>query len=278
MTNPTDSLEALSSSLRGVDAVVTGASRGLGLGFARVLAAAGARVWMTSELESELHQAADQVVAEGGAVEVRVVDLLDRDEVADFAIDVRAKASRLRAVVNAAAILEFVSGREMTADHWDRTIAINLTAPMLLTRDLLPGLARDGGSIINVSSRAGIEGFVDESAYCASKFGLEGLTRCLALELADAGISANTLSPGVRIKPTSLTTEDVGSVSPEERAEWNDPVILAPAFLYLASLRGNPSGYRFDAFALTRALEKHGPEYVSGRPAEFAQWSPPTNS
>ena len=189
-------------SLEGVDALVTGASRGLGFGIARAFAAAGTRVWLVAELEDELHAAAEQISEQGGQVEARVVDLADREQ--RMALADELSAAPLRVLVNNAAILERQAVADLEAEHWDRTLAVNLTAPVLLTRDLMPVLKRDGGSIINISSRAGVLGFSDQAAYCASKFGMEAFTRCLALELDGTRVSVNTVTPGLPIKPTSL--------------------------------------------------------------------------
>ena len=170
-------------SLADVDALVTGASRGLGFGIARAYAAAGARVWLVAEVEDELRVAADEIGEIGGRVEARVVDLANEKRRSGLASELAAE-SGFRVLVNNAAILDRRTISELSKDHWDRTLAVNLTAPVLLTRDLLPTLTRGGGSIINVSSRAGVLGFGRQAAYCASKFGIEAFTRCLALESA----------------------------------------------------------------------------------------------
>jgi NAD(P)-dependent dehydrogenase (short-subunit alcohol dehydrogenase family) len=105
--------------------------------------------------------------------------------------------------------------------------------------------ARHAGVIINVSSQSGVKGFIGESAYCPSKFGLEGLTATLALELAPFGLCVVTVHPGINMHtPMSETTYDEAA-----RASWRDPAELAPAFVSLAE-RVNPriSGQRFSAW------------------------------
>ena len=99
-----------------------------------------------------------------------------------------------------------------------------------------------------------VRGFGAQAAYCASKFGLEAFTRCLALELRGLRVSVNTVTPGLHIKPTSLTRSEVTETDAAERSAWNDPTELAPAFRFLAGLRGTVSGFRFDAHKLTRSL------------------------
>jgi NAD(P)-dependent dehydrogenase (short-subunit alcohol dehydrogenase family) len=105
-----------------------------------------------------------------------------------------------------------------------------------------------GGSLIFVSSRSGIEGFADETAYCAAKHALEGFSKCLALEGAPHGILSVTITPGMYMRtPMSETT-----YPPELREKWVDPMELAPAFAYLATRPMHRSGERLDAWALSR--------------------------
>lgn len=268
----------MTHSLAAWDAVVTGAGRGLGRGVARALARAGVRVWMCADDGAELERTAKLIAEEGGDARPSVVDLADSAQCIAFAATVAEGAGRLRAVVSNAAVLERVAVEDLSLDQWNHTFAVNLTAPFLLARELVPRLDPSGGSVINVSSMAGVRPAALESAYCASKFGIEALTRCLALELRDRPVSVNTITPGIRIKPTSLSEEQAFRVALEERRAWNDPDRIAPAFLWLAGLRGEVSGCRFDARALTEALGRHGPDGVLNRihqldEARSAQWS-----
>jgi NAD(P)-dependent dehydrogenase (short-subunit alcohol dehydrogenase family) len=128
-----------------------------------------------------------------------------------------------------------------------------------------------GGSIINVSSRAGVLGFKDEAAYCTSKFGIEGLTRALAVEHTGSPVSINTVTPGLKIKPTSMTEETFEKLSDEERKAWSNPSEIVPAFVYLAGQRGEVSGYRFDARVLTEAIRNEGFDMDLARAKELAE-------
>jgi NAD(P)-dependent dehydrogenase (short-subunit alcohol dehydrogenase family) len=107
--------------------------------------------------------------------------------------------------------------------------------------------------------------FVGEAAYCAAKFGMEAFSQVLALELGSGSISVNTVTPGLRIKPTSLTDAEVRRLPERERESWNDPAEIMPAFLFLAGLRGQVTGRRFDAAELTTALRTWGPETTLSR-------------
>ena len=262
------------ASVEGVDALVTGAGRGLGRGIAIALAAAGARVWLVSEVTDELEWTAAGIRDAGGRVEVCPADLSVANERGRLARKVLDGAARLRAIVNNAGVLERQPVESLDREHWDRTMSVNLEAPVFLTRDLLPRLRRDGGSVVNVSSRAGVCGFAGQTAYCASKFGIEAFTRCLALELAGSPVSVNAVTPGMYLKPTSLTRREAERADAGTRARWEDPVKLGPAFVFLAGLRGQVTGCRFDAMVLTQALERWGPEGVVSRAGEVAEYGP----
>ena len=258
----------------GVDVLVTGAGRGLGRGVARAMAAAGARVWLVSEVREELEWTASDIRAAGGEAHVFVADLGREDARRGLVDTLRERAPGLRVIVNNAGVLEREPVASLDAAHWRRIMSVNLEAPVFLTRDLLPVLRDEGGSVINVSSRAGTGAFARQTAYCASKFGVEAFTRCLALELDGSPISINTVTPGLPIKPTSLTRRDAERTDAATRARWRDPVKLGPAFLFLAGLRGQISGCRFDAWTLTRALEQWGARGVMNHVPEIAEYAP----
>ncbi len=238
------------------------------------MAAAGARVWLVSEVPEELEWTASDIRSAGGEAHILVTDLGRDDARKGLARTLRKEARKLRVIVNNAGVLEREPVASLDAAHWRRIMSVNLEAPVFLTRDLLPLLGEEGGSVINVSSRAGTGAFPRQAAYCASKFGMEAFTRCLALELAGLPISANTVTPGLPIKPTSLTQSDAEDADAATRAGWRDPIRLGPAFLFLAGLRGQISGCRFDAWTLTRALEQWGTRGMMNRIHEIAEYTP----
>lgn len=258
----------------GVDVLVTGSGRGLGRGIAQAMAAAGARVWLVAEVPEELDWTASDIRSAGGEAHILVADLGREDERNGLVRALRREARSLRVIVNNAGVLERQPVASLDAAHWRRVMSVNLEAPVFLTRDLLPLLGDEGGSVINVSSRAGTGAFASQAAYCASKFGMEAFTRCLALELAGSPISANTVTPGLSIKPTSLTQRDAERADAAMRAGWRDPAGLGPAFLFLAGLRGQISGCRFDAWTLTQALERWGTRGVMTRFHQIAEYTP----
>ena len=229
--------------LAGRKIVVTGAARGLGRAVAEGFARLDATLFVGDRLP----------VTGLGNARVYEVDLGDRVACWRFVQSVQADSGGIDVLVNNAAILV----RELVEDtkerHWDETLAVNLTAPFVLIQGFLPGMRRKGGSIINVSSRAGVDGFGRQAAYCASKFGIEGLTRAVAAELDGEPISVNTITPGARIKPTMMTVEEEAALEPDA-VTWGSADKLFPAFLHLALARGEPTGQRFEADKLSEAI------------------------
>jgi NAD(P)-dependent dehydrogenase (short-subunit alcohol dehydrogenase family) len=187
------------------------------------------------------------VVAEAcaGAV-TAVVDLADAADTA------RAIAATVRGPVDTlihnAAILEMEPVDVVTLGTFQATLNVGIQAGFQLTRAVWPTMKARGGALIFVSSRSGIEGFADETAYCASKHALEGFSKSLALEGAPHGILSVTVTPGMYMHtPMSEIT-----YSPELRAKWVDPIRLAPAFAYLATRPLHLSGQRLDAWVLSQ--------------------------
>jgi NAD(P)-dependent dehydrogenase (short-subunit alcohol dehydrogenase family) len=251
--------------LQGARALVTGASRGLGAGVAAALAAEGARLTIVAEDAGELERTRARLAAVGADVVALPVDLSDRAAVLDLANRLAEGPDRPDVLVNNAAVLA-LQPVEATSDAiWDGTLAVNLTAPFLLMRAVAPAMAVHGGSIINLSSRAGVEGFAGESAYCAAKFGIEGLTRAVALEWQGRPVSVNTITPGTRIKPTGVSDAEFDGWSAERRAAFVDPRELGPAFVLLATCRGAPTGQRFDAWQLAERVAREGFEHTAAR-------------
>ncbi|MBM3782407.1 MAG: SDR family NAD(P)-dependent oxidoreductase [Acidobacteria bacterium] len=242
------------SSLQGRHALVTGASRGLGLGAAAALARAGARVTLVAEVADELEAATSRLSSEGLVVQARCVDLADRLSVHALGQWMAAGSDPADILVNNAAVLP-ISPMAMTDEVvWDQVLAVNLSATFLLMRAVAARLSVQGGSVINVSSRAGVHGFADETAYCAAKFGVEGLTRAAALEYRGTRVSFNTVTPGARIKPTGVTAADYDAWPDARRAALRDPEALGPAFVRLAQAQGSPTGCRFDAWRVCQGL------------------------
>lgn len=178
-------------------AIVTGASRGIGRAIALALGGCGMRLGLLARSQERLEEVADEVEALGGRALVAECDLGD---LSALEVTARRLVERLGSVdllVNNAGVFHESAVVEQGLDDWERVLRINLTAPMLLCRLILPlMIAADGGRIVNIASSSAVQGYAGQAAYSASKHGLLGLARCLALEARPHNIHVHTLCPG----------------------------------------------------------------------------------
>jgi NAD(P)-dependent dehydrogenase (short-subunit alcohol dehydrogenase family) len=245
--------------LDGKAAVVTGAGAGLGRAVALAFATAGAMVAAVSIDEVELAELSATASADRLPIVPMRADVSSQADVAAVAERVEQEIGRVDILVNNAAIIFIEPIGETTPEDWDRLIAINLRGPYLVSRQLLPSMmSSGGGTIINVSSLAGVRGRAGETAYTASKFGLEGFSRALAAELEPDNIRVMTIHPGILMEtPMSMTT-----YSEDQRRRWQPPSLIAPAFVLLAAREdAADSGRRFNAWELVRQHESR-PSYA----------------
>jgi 3-oxoacyl-[acyl-carrier protein] reductase len=246
--------------------LVTGAGRGFGHGTARKLAEHGATVLATALELSELDELASTIRGSGGSIETFAVDLGDKAAVATMVEQILARHGRLDALVNNAAILRNTAFIDLSEADFEQTLDINLLAPARLIRAFLPSMLEQGrGAIINLSSGAGIRPSLLETDYCASKFGMEGFSYSLAMELAPKNISVNLVSPGYRIKPTSITAAEFATWPEERRAQFRDPIDMGDAFAYLCLQfpgEGGVTGKRFNAFELAETVRAKGWDWL----------------
>ncbi len=193
---------------------VTGASRGIGEAIARRFAAEGARVVLASRDRAACERHAGEL-REAGAEAVAVpCDVTDRGSIALAIATAVSRWGRLDVLVNNAGLGGPTPLDDPGDAHWDAVIATNLTATFRVTREASPFLP-EGGRVINLSSvlgRFGVPGF---SAYCASKHGVIGLTRALALELAPRKITVNAICPGW--VETEMAREGFRRIAGEEK-------------------------------------------------------------
>jgi len=229
-------------------AIVTGAAHGLGAAIARHFAGAGASVIL---LDYDAKGLAATVAQCGAKACGLSVDLSDAEATAAAIAQALEGVEHVDTLVHNAAILEPKPFVALDLAQFRRTVDVGLTAGFQLARAVWPGMAdAGGGALIFVSSRSGIEGFADETAYCAAKHGLEGLSKSLALEGAGSGIFSATVTPGMYMR----TPMSERNYSPELKAKWVEPDVLAPAFGLLATRRPPElSGQRLDAWQLVQA-------------------------
>ncbi|MFA9494862.1 MAG: SDR family NAD(P)-dependent oxidoreductase [Candidatus Bathyarchaeota archaeon] len=260
--------------LSGMNVLVTGSGRGFGQSMAVAYASEGAHVISTSRTWSELKNTEEYIRAVAGRVSTIPCDLSD-DESVKALIKAIKELGGVDVIVNNAATSPWKTINDMTMEDWDLVQAVNLRAPFLLTKLLYGSMTRrGGGSIINISSGSSRFGFMAELAYCPSKFGLEGLTQCLAMELKNQNIAVNSLNvsapPGLRLKPTELTEEEAEGMPEEVRVKYASVESMVQnftdAWVFLALQKGDGiTGQRFRTRTLAEDLTGLGEEAVAKR-------------
>lgn len=182
----------------GKTAIVTGAGSGIGRSTALQLAAEGAKVVVAELHEATAHAVVDEITAQGGTALAVVGDLSDPAVVEHLVRAAIDAFGTIDVLVNNAGIMDDMSAPHEVSDAmWERLIRVNLTAPFLLTRAVVPHMLAQGhGAIVNTASEAGLRGSAAGTAYTVSKHGVVGLTRSAAVLYRDKGIRVNAVAPG----------------------------------------------------------------------------------
>lgn len=230
--------------LDGKTALVTGASRGIGLAIARVLSEEGAWVGMVARSEDALAAAAQEVT--GHAIPADVSTPEGVHTLATYLGEVLGDAPDL--VVSAAGAFSLARLDRADPADFDRMLAVNLRAPFLLVRAFLPQmLARRSGHFVHVGSVAGRTAFPENGAYAASKFGLRGLHEVLRAEVRGTGVRATLVEPAATDTPLWDPLDPDGRDDLPSRADMLRPDDVARAVLFAAT---QPAGVQLSSIAV----------------------------
>jgi NAD(P)-dependent dehydrogenase (short-subunit alcohol dehydrogenase family) len=209
--------------------LITGGGSGIGLRTAELLVADGARVTALDVDDAGLAR----VAALGERATTLLVDVTSRDAVAEAVVRAEAAMGGLDRVVNSAGIFRFTPFLDITESEWRRMLDINLTGTFLVCQAVIPRLiAGGGGRIVNVASIAGVRGGANSAHYIASKWGMVGLTRALAVELGPQGVVVNAVAPA------TIPETGIGRSSLEQKVAMGWGVDAAEAIANQA--RGYP--------------------------------------
>ncbi|AOR75384.1 SDR family NAD(P)-dependent oxidoreductase [Novosphingobium resinovorum] len=179
--------------LTGKVALVTGAASGLGRATALKLSAEGAKLWL---VDVDAVGLAETAASCGAEARSEVADLSDPAACHAAVANAVAAFGRLDALCNVAGLIYLANTPEMPRERYERTIDVNLNAPFFLSQAAIPHLLETKGAIVNVASCASYIGEAYAAAYCASKWGLVGMTKALAMEFQKQPIRINALAPG----------------------------------------------------------------------------------
>jgi NAD(P)-dependent dehydrogenase (short-subunit alcohol dehydrogenase family) len=227
-------------------AVITGGAMGIGEATARLFAAEGAAVVIGDVAEEAARQVVNEIITSGGQAAFYRLDVRQPAEAEKLIQGTLETFGGLDILVNNAGVALAKSTTETTLEEWERVLGINLTGAWLCARAAIPAMIRrGGGAMVNVASNAGLVGFANLAAYCASKGGLVQLTKAMALDCAPHHIRVNAICPGhtrtpmgngfiaAQADPEAFVTEFINMQHPIGRMAEAEEV--ARAILFLAS-------------------------------------------
>jgi 2-hydroxycyclohexanecarboxyl-CoA dehydrogenase len=223
-------------------AIVTGGASGIGLGIARRLAHDGAKVAIFDLNSNAAADEAAKIRADGGEAIGAAVDVSDRQQIESAAADVRALFGPVTILINNAGVAGYERFLKIGLETWNRCLAVNLTGTFHCCQAVLPDMIEVGwGRIVNISSSSTHSGQPLMAHYVASKSGVVGLTKSLALEFGPKGITVNTIPPGFIDTPMTRDAEAKGyfgntidfhaAQTPVRRAGRPEDIAAACAFL-----------------------------------------------
>jgi NAD(P)-dependent dehydrogenase (short-subunit alcohol dehydrogenase family) len=223
--------------LKGQIAIITGAGRNIGEDTAKLFAAEGAKVVVVDNHKGRADKVAADIVQAGGEAAGFVADVSSESDVAALVKGVVAKWGKIDILVNNAAVSDNKHLLEITKADWDLVMAVTLTGPFLMSRDVAKQMVAQGkgGKIVNVGSTSGFFGRKRAIAYTAAKGGVANLTRSMAVQLAPHNIRVNSVVPNKIGSPVGKDEFDPTRPVVNLRNRPGVPIDLARAILFLAS-------------------------------------------
>jgi NAD(P)-dependent dehydrogenase (short-subunit alcohol dehydrogenase family) len=239
----------MSTTLDDRHAVVTGASRGIGAETARQFAARGADVALLARSKGDLERRCAELAERHGGTYVPVTaDVTDPKAVGEAFDEARSELGQIDVLVNNAGAADSSPFTHLDADDWHQMIAVNLDSVYYCTREVLPGmLDRGDGRVVNNASTTGLTGYKYVAHYAAAKHGVVGVTKSLAKEVAERGVTVNAVCPGYTDtdlvddgaaevaeklgKPVEAVKEDFKAMNPQDR--FVEPAEVASTIAWL---------------------------------------------
>lgn len=236
-----------SFSLEGKVALVTGAAYGIGFAMAEAYAKAGAKIAFNCRGQEHLETALANYKAKGIDAKGYICDVTDEEQVANMVADIEKELGIIDILVNNAGIIKRIPMTEMSAAEFRQVIDIDLNAPFIVSKAVIPGMIKKGhGKIINICSMMSELGRETVSAYAAAKGGLKMLTKNIASEYGEYNIQCNGIGPGYIATPQTAPLREIqpdGSKHPFDQfiisktpaARWGNPEDLMGPAVFLAS-------------------------------------------
>ncbi len=236
-----------SFSLQGKVALVTGAAYGIGFAMAEALAAAGAKIAFNCRGQEHMDIALKAYEEKGIDARGYICDVTDEKQVQEMVADIEKELGMIDVLVNNAGIIKRIPMHEMNVDEFRQVVDIDLNAPFIVSKAVIPGMIKNGrGKIINICSMMSELGRETVSAYAAAKGGLKMLTKNIASEYGEYNIQCNGIGPGYIATPQTAPLRELqpdGSQHPFDRfivgktpaARWGTPEDLMGPVVFLAS-------------------------------------------
>jgi 3-oxoacyl-[acyl-carrier protein] reductase len=219
-------------------AVITGSAQGIGASIAKLFSAEGAKLVLIDRQEEQLKTLSEELRKTNENVSYFAFDITNKEEIKKAFAQIKENHGRIDILINNAGITRDSMSYKMTEENWDSVIDVNLKAPFLLTQEVFPMMKEQKDGVILNASSVSSEGNVGQANYSASKAGLIGMTKTLALEFARYNVRVNCIAPGFTATEMIKTIPDEVKNKIVERVpmkRFGEPEEIAEAYLFLAS-------------------------------------------